>query len=94
MQLSLYFDMIPVILAAYAIYRLSFVRRTAIVMLSKVAALVLIVCQTTWIHSYLNHFAMITSMMDNLWTVFNTLVMVIILLIARQQEKACDKRRR
>ena len=86
-QLNFYFDAIPVILAIIVVYKLSFVRRTMLIMLCKLAALLLIICQTTWIHSYLNNFPMVLSIMENLWTVFNTLVMTIFLLIAEQQEK-------
>lgn len=83
---NFYFDFIPVALAVLALYNLSFVRRNLIIVLLKLSAVLLIICQTTWIHSYLNNFSMITSLMDNLWTVFNSLVMIVALLIARESK--------
>ena len=89
---SFYFDMIPVVLAIIALYKLSFVRRNLIIVLLKLAAIILIICQTTWIHSYLNNYSMIESLMDNLWTVFNSIVMIVAILISNQV-KYCPRNR-
>lgn len=93
MAIGFYFDLVPVVIAIYALYRLNFIRRTAIIWLSKLAAILLIVCQTTWIHAYLNEFSIVNTVIDHLWTVFNTIVMIILVLISKKEDHHNDRRR-
>jgi hypothetical protein len=88
MLLSFYFDMIPVLLAVYALYLLSGTQSSLINLLSKFSAITLIICQTTWIHSYINKFVMLNTFMDYIWTVFNTLTMLLIVAIAKANRNA------
>lgn len=79
-QLSFFLDAIPVALAVYALFKLHTLNdASALSTLSKLTCLLLIVCQLTWIHSYLNQFPLINSLVDNLWTIFNSIVMLVII---------------
>lgn len=79
-------DMLPVGLACYALIRLQQVKQaTAVIYLAKASSILLIICQFTWIHSYLNGFQLVTSFIDSLWSVFNSVVMILVLLVAEKE---------
>jgi len=83
LQFSFILDTIPVFLALVALKGLYGVNQQhKILYLARTACVLLIICQITWIHSYLNNFAMINSLVDNLWTVFNSIVMVMIVFLS------------
>ncbi|ASJ79183.1 hypothetical protein P26059A_0031 [Curvibacter phage P26059A] len=50
----------------------------------------LVLCQLTWIHSYLMHFPLINSLVDNIWSLFNSIVMLMILSLVRQHNTNTD----
>lgn len=80
-QFSFILDTIPVILAVIALVKLYQLDvHNITVSLSRISCILLIICQVTWIHSYINHFPLINSLIDNLWTVFNSVVMILILI--------------
>lgn len=82
-QFSFILDTIPVILALWALKGLYGVdQQIGMLYIARTACVLLIICQLTWIHSYLNHFPLINSLIDNLWTVFNSVVMILILLLS------------
>lgn len=92
-QVSFLLDAIPVALAVYAIFKLNKLNDiSAISTLSKAVCLLLIVCQLTWIHSYLNQFPLINSLVDNLWTIFNSVVMLLIINLSTLLGKQSSNR--
>jgi hypothetical protein len=83
-----YIDLIPVLMAGYALILLSRTRSfTTEVLLARVTAILLIICQLTWIQSYLNSFDIGTTIADRMWAVFNGCVMMMAILIARRNSK-------
>lgn len=83
MSLGLFLDIIPVTLAVYALFKLSYIKNNDTdILLSRIAACLLILCQLTWIQSYLNQFDIIQSFIDKLWAIFNTVVMILVIVIA------------
>ena len=83
-----YVDLIPVLMAGYALILLSRTRFfTAEVLLAKITAILLIMCQLTWIQSYLNSFDMGTTIADRLWGVFNSCVMLMAIMVAKRNSK-------
>lgn len=87
MPLSFYFDMIPVLLAGYVLFRVSKIQKVDwSIQLARLSSVLLILCQTTWIKSYLSGFDLVTRAVDSLWTVFNIVVMLFILTIVKQKE--------
>lgn len=88
-KFSFLLDIVPLVLAIYALLRLYTVtKQTVVVFLARVISVLLILCQVTWIHSYLNHFELVTSFIDSLWSVFNAVVMILILVVTEQEVKA------
>jgi hypothetical protein len=78
--------MIPVGLACYALVRLYTIKQqSTVIYLCKISSILLILCQMTWIHSYLNGFALVTSFIDNLWSLFNSVVMILVLIITERE---------
>lgn len=87
MPVSFYIDIIPVILAVIVLIRIQTLSvKDTVIKLARLSAVLLIICQTTWIQSYLKGFDLVASAMDSLWTVFNTIVMFLILFVIRQKE--------
>lgn len=87
MPVSFYLDLIPVFLAVFVLLRIQILSvKDTVVKLARLSAALLIICQTTWIQSYLRGFDLVASAMDSLWTVFNTVVMILILFVIRQKE--------
>lgn len=83
-QFSFILDIIPVFLALLALKNLYSVDQQHVILyLARAVCILLIVCQLTWIHSYLNNFPLINSLIDNLWTVFNSVVMILVLSVTR-----------
>lgn len=87
MDISILFDLVPIALAFVAILALRDCANTTEIKLSRAAAIILIICQSTWMHSYMNDFPVVLSVIDKLWTVFNSLAMILILVIASQYKK-------
>lgn len=84
-------DMLPVGLACFALLRLTKVKKQSLItMLAKASSVLLLICQFTWIHSYLNGFNLVTSFMDSLWSVFNSVVMTLILLVTEREVHTND----
>ena len=87
MNYSVMFDLIPVFMAGYALYILQGTCNSTETVVSKIAAVLLIICQSTWIHAYTNDFPLVQSAMDHLWTVFNSVVMLLVIMIAYRNRK-------
>ncbi len=88
-KFSFILDLVPLVLAVYALIRLySINKQTVVVFLARAISVLLILCQVTWIHSYLNHFELVTSFIDSLWSVFNATVMILVLVITEREVKA------
>ena len=86
MLLSFYFDLIPIALACYVLIKISMLPcKSPIILLSALLAIVFIICQSAWIFSYIQGFELVVSSLDLLWTVFNGLVMILILLIIKEK---------
>jgi hypothetical protein len=79
--LQLLFEFVPVILSIVAIpmllRSLQYGRRKTPVLLAVIACILLIVAQTGWIQAYLSSSVMAMSVFDKVWTVFNTVVMLV-----------------
>lgn len=85
LYLSFSLDLIPVVLAIVALQRLYTVSAvTTTLQLARASCIMLVLCQLTWIHSYLMHFPLINSLVDNIWALFNSIVMLMILSLVRQ----------
>ncbi len=88
MNFKFLLDMLPVGLACYALIKLYKVKHNSLlIVLSKSSAVLLIICQLSWIHSYLNHFSLVTSFFDNVWSIFNSIVMLMVLVVAEKESK-------
>lgn len=71
-------DVLPIFIAAFGLYYLiKPLRRAESVeeklgwIMAWVAALALIVAQTSWIYAVINEIRMLGSVMDNVWTIVN-----------------------
>jgi hypothetical protein len=86
-MITILLDLIPVLLAIYALYLLSGIDSIHEVYFAKITAILLIICQTTWIHSYMFDIQSIKSVIDVFWTIFNTSAMVLAILVALNHRK-------
>lgn len=88
---TFYIDFIPVVLAVYALIKMQSTKVVdTLTRLGQFAALLLIVAQTTWIQSYLKGFDLVTSAVDGIWTIFNAVVMLIVIMIANRKDCLVD----
>lgn len=78
------FDIVPMIIAGYAIFALASSRTNTETIIARMCAVLLIICQSTWIHSYLNNFKIVESFADSLWTLFNTVAMILAIIVAHR----------
>lgn len=85
--LSFTFDLVPIILAVIAIVMLRDCINTSEIKLARACAILLIICQSTWMQSYLIEFSLLNSIVDRIWTIFNSLAMILIVVIATKQTK-------
>jgi hypothetical protein len=92
LYLSFSLDVIPVVLAIVALQRLyTLDKMTTTLQLARASCIMLVLCQLTWIHSYLMHFPLINSLVDNIWAIFNSIVMIMILSIVKQNRVESDR---
>lgn len=83
-SIQLVIDLIPVILAGIALFRFQQVRhRSPELYLTASIAILLIVCQSSWIFSYILNKPLVTTSVDYLWTLFNSIVMILMIRIIR-----------
>lgn len=85
--ISILLDFIPMGMAIYAILKLQTSKSNSETTIAMSAAILLLVCQSTWMHSYLNGFDMVTSIMDKLWSIFNSVCMILVIIVANRNQK-------
>ena len=81
---NFFIDLVPVVLAGIGLYQLQLAEiKSPRLYLAAVSAILLIVCQSSWIFSYVIDKPMVTSSIDFLWTLFNACVMCLAILTIR-----------
>jgi hypothetical protein len=87
MSLYVLVESIPIILALYALLKLSMLQRNNIeIILCKILAILMIICQSTWVQIYMTGLSAVLPIIDKFWIGFNILSMVLILLIANRNK--------
>lgn len=83
-SIQLVIDAIPAILAGIALFRFQQVsHRSPELYLAASAAALLIICQSSWIFSYIVNKPLVTTSVDYLWSAFNAIVMILAIRIIR-----------
>ena len=86
--ISVIFDAIPIILAVIGIYQFQFlVLRSRIEYLAVICAILLIICQSSWIISYILEKSIVLTIVDKLWSVFNVIAMILVIYIIQGMKK-------
>jgi hypothetical protein len=92
-EMWFFIDILPVFVAMYALFimfiqiseRNDFLSNThkIAIYMSMVGAVLLILAQGGWSTAYLNGVPFVSSLMDNVWTIFNMLTCVIYIQITK-----------
>lgn len=88
---TFYVDMIPIGLAVYALFKAANAKVVDLTLrLSQLCAILLIIAQIGWMKSYAKDLAFFNVMSDFVWVLFNSLVMIIAILIANRKNDFTD----
>ena len=88
---TFYVDMIPIGLAVYVLFKIQSAKVIDITLrLAQFSAILLLLAQLTWIKSYLNGFYNLNLFADFIWTIFNAVVMVVMILVATRRNEDSD----
>ena len=82
MLLNVILDSLPIVIAIYALLNMPrVVINNAEVVICKILCILMILCQSIWIQTYMSGFSLILPIINKLWDVFNLLSMVLIVIL-------------
>lgn len=85
MLVNVILDSLPILIAVYALLNMSRVNaNSSEIIIGKLLCILMIICQSIWIQSYVSGFNIVIPLVNKLWDLFNILSMTLIVILSNR----------
>ena len=85
MLLNAILDGLPILIAIYALLNMTKINKNDCeVIIAKILCILMILCQSIWMQSYISGFNFVIPLVNKLWDMFNILSMILIVILSNR----------
>ncbi len=85
MLVNVILDSLPILIAIYALLNMSRINtNNSEIIISKIICILMIICQSIWIQSYVSGFNIVIPLVNKLWDLFNILTMFLVIMLSNR----------